>query len=174
MKLTVWIVVLLALAAAGAWFWPPTGYGLVPLLRVEGEKTVVPSFRRVSAYHLAECHAKGLEGCLSLRTDERKDVTVMVEDGLVKSRGELLTEGKSGGLLRYLAVMSEFHDDGELAFYCAYGRVDDGLEPDVVAGWDAGSRIVVTTRLWWGEDGAVMRSYDEHGAPACRIHYVGS
>ena len=113
MKLAVWIVLLLSLAlvATGAWFWPPAGYGFVAEFWLdEDEQEATPQFRTVSAFSLAQCHANGLEGCLTLRSDGRRDVTVLVKDGLLQSHGELLTEGVSGGVLRYVAVMPEFHE----------------------------------------------------------------
>ena len=71
-------------------------------------------------------------------------------------------------------VVSEFHDDVETPFYCVYGRSEAGLTPEYLANLETGARLLLTTRLWWSEDGTVMRSYDEAGAPACRVHYAGS
>ena len=97
-------------------------------------------------------------------------MTVIVEGVLIHGHGELLAEGVHGGVLRYLSLAADSDEGGEVALYCAYGRVKDGWVPEYLPEMEVGSSVVVTTKLWWPEGGTVIRTYDEDGMPGCQVH----
>lgn len=184
LKLLAWLVVVLSLVALAAWFWPPTGYGFLAeagvSLRAEEEPEPVreSKFETVSSYRLGECQLHGLEGCEEFRSDDYRTTTVMVQDGIYVGSGEVIADGVRGGLLRYIAVASVHHDDvrhdaERAAVYCVYGRVADGEVAAAVADLEPGAPVIYTTRLWWGDDGVLMRTYGDDGKPRCVVHFGG-
>lgn len=177
-----WLFVLGLLVVAAFVFLPLSGWGWSEGLKPYGcgplgvcvdveEPRSETRLEAVPMGRLLDCQSSGLDACVDLRSGPGTRVLVLVGDGVYRGRGVVLSRGKNGRPLRYLAV-GEAGGGTDRALYCSYASESSGPLPELVEGAEEGDSLLLTTQVWWGDGSRFFETYDERGDPACVVRVI--